>query len=250
MSLPLPLLGLSLLFSILLCVHVVRSGREMYWLFIILMFQPLGGLVYLVAIVMPEMMRGPAARKMGEAARDTLDPQREYREARQACDDSPTVHNRMKLAAAAADLGRHDEAEALYREAAQGVHADDPALLTGRARALVELNRPAEALALLEQLDGSGDAARTPQATLTRARAYQALGRVGEADRAYQDAVVRFHGLEALARQAAFLAEAGRKGEAQAVLADIDGRIAKANPHFRKEGRAWRDFAAMAVAGR
>ena len=74
MSLPLPLLGLSLLFSILLCVHVVRSGREMYWLFIILMFQPLGGLVYLVAIVMPEMMRGPAARKMGEAARDTLDP--------------------------------------------------------------------------------------------------------------------------------------------------------------------------------
>jgi Ca2+-binding RTX toxin-like protein len=41
--------GLSLLFSILLCVHVVRTGREMFWLFIILIFQPIGGLVYFVA---------------------------------------------------------------------------------------------------------------------------------------------------------------------------------------------------------
>ena len=34
------------------------------------------------------------------------------------------------------------------------------------------------------------------------------------------------------------------------MLAEFDGRIAKANPHFRKEGRAWRDFAAAAVGGR
>ena len=38
-------IGFSLVFSILLCVHVVRSGREMYWLFIILAFQTVGGIV-------------------------------------------------------------------------------------------------------------------------------------------------------------------------------------------------------------
>ena len=48
------LLGLSLIFSILLCVHVVRTGQQMYWLMIILLIQPLGGLVYLIAIIAPE----------------------------------------------------------------------------------------------------------------------------------------------------------------------------------------------------
>ena len=42
----LPAFGLSLLFSIALCVHVVRTNQAMYWLMIILMLQPLGGLVY------------------------------------------------------------------------------------------------------------------------------------------------------------------------------------------------------------
>ena len=37
----LPAFGLSLLFSVGLCVHAVRSGQAMYWLFIILMLQPL-----------------------------------------------------------------------------------------------------------------------------------------------------------------------------------------------------------------
>ncbi len=32
------------------------------------------------------------------------------------------------------------------------------------------------------------------------------------------------------------------------MLAEIDKRLERANPHFRKEGRAWRDFAAQAIA--
>ena len=52
------LLGLSLVFSILLCVHVVRTGREMYWLMIILMFQPLGGVVYAIINVLPDLTGG------------------------------------------------------------------------------------------------------------------------------------------------------------------------------------------------
>ena len=99
MSFGLPGLGLSLIISVLLCVHVVRTHREMYWLWIILLFQPIGGLVYLIAIVLPEMFRGPTARKLGRSAQETLDPSRAYRQARQDYDLAPTVHNQMKLAA-------------------------------------------------------------------------------------------------------------------------------------------------------
>ena len=245
-----PLFGgglLSLLLSILLCVHVVRTNQSLYWIFLILFIPVLGPLVYLIAIVVPELVGGTRAKRMGMAARDTLDPTREYRLARAALDETPTVHNRMRLAAAAAARGRHDEAEQLYREAAQGIHADDPTLLLGRANALIELGRAPEALPLVEKL-GEEQSVRGPATVLAQARVYDALGRFGEAESAYQWAAGRLPGLEGLARYAAFLARVGRKSEAADHLAEIDRRIERANPQFRREGRAWRDLAAQALA--
>ncbi|CAN5306174.1 tetratricopeptide repeat protein [soil metagenome] len=242
-----PALGLSLLFSIALCVHVVRTGQQMYWLMIILMLQPVGGLVYLIAIVAPEFMGGTTAKRTVQAARKALDPQREYREATQAVDDTPTVANRSRLAAAASGLGRHDEAERLYAEALQGLYADDPQLLLGRANALIELNRPAEALPLLEALGGQSTAGRTPHVALAMGRAFHALGRHAEADTALRWAAAHLPGFEGMARYAVFLAQTGRQDEAREALAEIDKRLAKTHAHFRKEARAWRDLAAGAV---
>lgn len=242
------LFGLSLIFSIALCVHVVRTGQQTFWLWIILMFQPLGGVVYLVAVIGPELLGGRTARRIGSAARETLDPHREYREAKAACDDAPTVRNQSRLAAAAAQMGRHAEAEALYAQAAQGVHADDPVLLLGRANALIELNRHAEALPLVERLAQDADHGRSPAAALARGRVYEALGRNQEADAAYNFAAGRMPGLEGLARYAAFMARTGRKAEAVETLAEIDKRLAKTNAAFLKEGRAWRELAATAIS--
>lgn len=247
LHLSLPLLGLSLLLAIALCVHVVRTGREMYWLWIILMFQPLGGLVYLIAIVLPELIRGPSAQRLGRSARDALDPMREYREAKAACEETPTVRNRLRLAHAASAFGRHAEAEALYRESLQGVHADDPALLLGRANALLELNRPAEALEMLDRLGRDETRGRTPAAALALGRAYEALGRTAEADEALRWAAERLPGFEGVARYAAFMARNGRAAEAREALAEIDRRMSKVKPAFRKEARAWRNLAAQAL---
>jgi hypothetical protein len=243
----LPSFGLlGLVFAVALCVHVVRTGQNMMWLYLILFVPGLGGIVYLIAVVVPSLTGSPAARMAREAARDTLDPGREYRMAKQAVDDSPTVYNRMKLATAAGAMGRWDEAEALYRLAAQGVHAEDPALAYGLAHALVELGRYGEAAPRLEQLEAANP--RTPQTALQLARAYEGLGRLADADAPYQYAAARLPGLEGIARQAAFLARTGRRQEAQEALAEIDKRIERLNSRFRKEARQWRDLAAEGVA--
>lgn len=245
----LPAFGLSLLFSIALCVHVVRTGQAMYWLLIILMLQPLGGIVYLAAVVAPDIMRGPTARRIGRSARETLDPGREYRQAKTACDEAPSVSNKIRLAKAAVALGRHAEAEALYAEAAHGIHSEDPVLLLGRAIALAELSRFAEALPLMDRL-GEEERGRTPAAAMTLGRIYEGLGRFDEAETAYQWAAGRLPGLEGLARYAAFLAHTGRGAEAREIVTEMDTHVAKANPRFRKEAREWRDMAARALSGR
>jgi hypothetical protein len=242
---PLELYILGLLFSIAMCVHVVRTGQNMIWLFIILFLSPLGAIVYLVAVIVPGWTGGPAARKAREAARDTLDPTRDYRQARQAAEDTPTVHNRMRWAAAAGELGKWDEAERVYREAAQGVHAEDPALAYGLARSLVELGRYAEARPLLEKLEA--DHPRTPQTALQLGRVYEGLGMTAEAEAPYNHAAARLPGLEGLARQAAFLARTGRQAQAQEAFDELDKRLDRTNPRFKAEGRQWRDRAADAV---
>jgi hypothetical protein len=234
----LPLIGLSLIVSIALAVHVVRTGRELFWLWIILIFQPIGGLVYFLAIVLPELTRGPAARRLERTARAALDPLREYREAKQACEDTPTVRNQS----------RHEEAERLYAEAAHGIHAEDPALLLGRANALLELDRGPEALAVLERLPRDDADAYTPTAVLALGRAYEAVGRTAEADTALAEAAQRMPGFEGQARYAAFMARSGRKAEAQAAIAEMDKRLTKLAAQFRKEGKHWRDLAAKALA--
>ncbi|MFY8209456.1 MAG: hypothetical protein ACOVOE_09015, partial [Caulobacter sp.] len=236
-SLPLPLLGLSLLFSIALCVHVVRTHREMYWLWIILLFQPVGGVVYLAAVILPELLGGRAAQKVGAAARQALDPQREYREAAKAVDDAPTVANRVRLALAATELGKHAEAERLYADSLTGLYADDPQLLLGRANALIELDRPAEALPLLEKLGETPTAGRTPHTMLALGRVYQALGRDEQAETALRWAADHYPGFEGVARYTAFLARQGRQDEARAQLAEIDKRLTKTHAHFRKEAK-------------
>jgi hypothetical protein len=237
----------SLVIAVLLCWHAVRTGRDSFWLWIILMFQPIGGAVYFFLNVVPDIFGGTTAQKVSRAARETLDPRREYREAKQACDETPTVRNQSRLAHAAAHLGHYGEAEALYAAAAQGVHDDDPALLLGRAKALLELGRAAEALTTLEKLGEDEAHGRTPPAALAMARAYAALGRTDEADRAFQWASERMPGFEALARYAAFMARSGRKDEARDIVRELDQRMAKLRGQFRKEAQGWRDMAAAAL---
>jgi len=245
---PLGLFALSMIFAIVLCVHCVRTGRDTFWLWIILMAPGIGGVVYVIVNILPEIFGGTTARRLSSAARETLDPHREYREAKAACDDTPTVRNQSRLAAASAHLGRHAEAEALYRQAAQGVHADDPVLLLGLANALLELNHPADALEVLARLSQDEGQGRTPAAALAMGRAYEGVGRIAEADAAFKWAMQHLPGFEAIGRYAAFMARHYRQGEAREAIADMDKRLAKLKPQFRKEGRAWRDLAAQALS--
>lgn len=240
----LPLILCSFAFALLLCWHVVRTRQEMYWLWIILAFQPIGGLAYLLIVLLPGVMRGPGARRAASGARKALDPGREHREALAAIALTPTVANRMRLASAAAGLGRWNEAETQYREAAQGIHADDPSLRLGRAKALLALDRAPEALVLTQALVTDEETPASPDAVLAHARALEAVGRTAQAETAYREAYNRVPGFEAIARYAAFLGAAGRRDDARALLIDMDDRISRLHGPFAKEARAWRDLAA------
>ncbi|MFZ2031449.1 MAG: hypothetical protein WAU68_14145 [Vitreimonas sp.] len=241
------LLILTYLPSLLCGIHAVRSGQQMYWLWILVIAPLLGPLIYFFAVLVPEFAGGRTARGVTRAAQQALDPERELRLAKQALDDTPTLGNRMRLAQASERLGRWQEAEALWAQCVEGPWAEDPAVLMGHTRTLIELGRYNDALQRLEQLKKLGREGETPQATLAFARVYEGLGRNDDADDAYRACVDRVPGLEAGGRYVAFLAKAGRRADAELGLAEIDRRLQKIAPPLRPEARQWRDLAANAM---
>jgi hypothetical protein len=233
--------------SIICGVHAVRSGQQLYWVWILAIGGPIGAAVYFFAIMMPDLAGGRTARRVGQVARQALDPERDYRLARAALDDTPTVGNRMKVAQAAAALGRWDDAETQWAQCVTAHWAEDPIILMGHANALLELGRFQEALARLEQVKALGREGETPQVALAFARALEGLGRFDEADAPYRYAADRVPGLEAGGRYVAFLAKAGRKDDARIGLEELDRRLGKIAPPLRPEARRWRDLAARTM---
>jgi len=238
---------LTYLPSVLCGVHAVRTGQQMYWLWILVIAPLLGPLIYFIAVIVPEFTGGRTARAVGRVTQNALDPERDYRNALRALDDTPTLGNRMRLATASEALGRWSEAQAMWAQAADGIGAEDPAVLMGHARSLLELGRYDEALARLEQLKKLGREGQTPQVTLAFARAYEGLGRNDEADAAYRNAADRVPGLEAGGRYVAFMAKVGRRADAETGMAEIERRLQKIAPPLRAEARVWRDMAARAL---
>lgn len=233
--------------SIICAVHVVRTGQQMYWLWILVIGGPLGAAFYFFAVMMPDMMGGRTARNVGKAARQALDPERDFRTAMRALEDTPTVGNRMKVAQAAEAMGRWSDAEAQWALCVEGHWAEDPTILMGHANALLELGRHAGALQRLEQLKALGREGSTPVVALAFARAYEGLGRNEEADDAYRFAADRVPGLESGARYVAFMAKLGRREDAEIGMAEIERRLQKIAPPLRPEARVWRDMAAKAL---
>ena len=233
--------------SVLCGIHVLRTGREMFWLWLFIIGPLIAPAFYLFAVLIPEWMGGRTARGLGRATQQALDPEREYRNAMRALEETPTIGNRMKVAQAAAALGRWDDAEAQWAQCVDSHWAEDPAVLMGHANALLELGRNQEALTRLEQLKKLGREGETPVVALAFARAYEGLGRNQEADDAYRFAADRVPGLEAGGRYVAFMAKTGRREDAEIGLAELDRRLTKIAPPLRAEARVWRDIAAKAL---
>ncbi|HSD69286.1 MAG TPA: PLDc N-terminal domain-containing protein, partial [Woeseiaceae bacterium] len=57
-----PLIVLSVIVQIALVVHVMRSGRQTYWIYLIVFMPVVGSIAYLIVEILPELLAGRQAR--------------------------------------------------------------------------------------------------------------------------------------------------------------------------------------------
>ena len=198
-----PLLGLvHILIAIYFAVHVVRTGRELYWLFILFMAPMLGSLVYFLAVYLPQSRLEHSLGKAAGAVRRSLDPGRALREAQQAFDLTPTAHNQTQLANAMLDAGMFAQAVQQFDACLRGPFAGDPDIRFAAAQARLANQQADAAIADLRALRTSHPSFREEQTMLLLAKCLAAAGQHAEAGTLFAEAVGRFSGIEARAEYA------------------------------------------------
>jgi hypothetical protein len=244
-----PALGLLILAIQVVCVtHVVRTGRPFWWIYLIVFAPLVGTIVYLGVEILPGLYRGPTARQAVARTAKVLDPGRGMRDAWRRLELSPTVENKMALAQEYLATGQPQDAVALYREALSGIHATDPALMLGLARALFSLGDTAEVLVTLDRLREANPDYTSPEGHLLYARSLEMEGRTAEALYQYAALIAYYPGQEARCRYALLLQMTGRVAEAHNLFEEIRKAIDYGPRYQYREQREWYQLAKRQLA--
>jgi hypothetical protein len=231
------------LLQILCVVHVVRTGRQFMWIYILLFLPGLGVIAYFIVEIAPGLFGSRTAHNVRRSAVKTLDPGRELRWRRQTLEDADTVDNRRLLAEALVASGQNAEALELYRGTLTGIHADDPGMLLGMARAAYGVGQYDLALHTVLQLGEANPRYQPVEAQLLHAMALEALGRDDEAADDYAALVTHAPGEEVRCRYALLLKRQGDRNAAKALFDEILNRSGRAPRHYRRQQHEWIDIA-------
>jgi hypothetical protein len=244
-----PILGVVMLGAQVLCaVHAGRTGRPYFWIMLILALPGAGMLAYFVAEIAPDLLGGPRARSAASGVVKLLDPERGYREALRNVEIASTTATRASLAEQCLRSGRTDEAIQFYRDLLRGMHATDPDLMLGLARAHFAREEFADVQTVLEQLREANPEYRSAEGHLLYA---QCLARQADIEAAlYEYAALAeyYPGQEAKSRYAALLQQAGRTDEARRLFEEVCRAVALMPKHARRVQREWAEFAKRHLA--
>ena len=242
------LLIVSVALQIACGVHVVRSGRQLYWLWILFIGSYIAVAVYVLVAVIPDLRNDPRSRRAARNVLHTFDPQRRKREIQQQLEIADTIENRRALAEESMRLGDYANAAELYRSVLTGVYKDDAAFLLGLARAQAGMEDFPAARATLDTLFGAHPNFRHNDAELLRARVLEADGQIDAALDHYRELASSYPGEEARYRYGLLLKRRERFGEARSVFRDMEKRARNAPRYYRKKEASWLDAAKRELA--
>ncbi len=224
-------------------VHAVRTGKEQFWLFLILGLPGLGCTIYFFTQVLPELGSNRKVREAKRSIVGALDPTRELRRRKEALTITDSIANRMALADECHEGGLLSEAWELYEQCLVPPDANNPDLLLKLATVQLDSGEAVAARASLERLIEHNPEFRSSAGHLLYARALAAVGEADAAQSEYEAVVPQFAGEEARVRFALFQQERGEVAAAQALFAEALLRAKQSPKYYREREHQWLELA-------
>jgi len=224
---------------VLLIIHIIKTGRDRSWIYIVLFIPVAGALAYLLIEVIPSLFQTRQGRAVKKTVVSAVLSGSRIKRLRNELELSNTFEKKCALADAFRENHRHDLAVPLYRESLSGIFADNVDVKHNLADCLFNLGQFQEAEEILASLDQAPGRLKKAAIFLLRARTLEALGKISEAEELYSRVAPEFPGFEGYARYALFLKNTGKHDEALKQLKIISGLSATLPPHNRRIEREW-----------
>lgn len=234
-----PILILTVIVQIGLIIHVIKTGRATYWVFIILIAPGIGSLAYAIVELLPELSGNYRARSAVRGVRKTLDPGGGLRRREKEHKLSGSVDATRHLAGELMDTGRYQEAIVHYEKALTGLYEHDPDLLVGLATAQFGNEQYDDTRQTLDRLIENNPNFRSSDGHLLYARSVEACGDHDKAREEYAAVSAYYAGAEARLRYGNFLEAQGDNEAALAEFEEITSAADLAPRHYRKAQKAW-----------
>lgn len=234
-----PLIFLSIIVQLALVVHIIKTGRNTTWVFIVLFFPLVGSLAYFIIELLPGLTNTRTAKNAQRSIARAVDPDKALREATEQYELARTAQNALTLARQHLERGNFSAARELYQRSLSGVHSDDPDLLLGLAQAHFGLAEYAEVISCLDSLKNAHPDKTAQDGHLLYARALEELGRTDQALHEYEALVGYYTGPEPSCRLATLLKAQGRVDEARALFESVLTRSKTAGKHYNTLYREW-----------
>jgi len=231
--------GFIYFFQILMIIHVVRTGRNMYWVMILLMAPGIGGLAYLIVELIPDLKNNYLARRAVRGVAKTLNPGADLRLRQKQHKLSGSVDAARHLASELIERGSYYEAIQHYEKALTGLYEHDPDLMLGLATAQFGNNQYEEARKTLDLLIEKNPDFKSPEGHLLYAKAVEACGDDEKALAEYKVVAGSYAGAEAQLRYGLLLERLGHNDAARIEFDEIINAAELAPRHYRKAQREW-----------
>ena len=234
-----PLFILSIVIQVAFIVHVIKTGRNTIWIWVLILLPLAGMLAYIIVELLPEMMGGRTGRRVSRKLQSVVNPNRHINEATRNYAVADTVENTIRLAEECLSKGLYQDAKPLFEKALSGIHEDDPDFMFGLARAEFGLNNFTATKSILDDLIVKNPNYKNVHAHLLYARAVEELGDQAAALKEYEVLDGYYPGPEASYRYAQLLRQKGDAEKARGVLEKIVNLSNTSGKHYNTIHKQW-----------
>lgn len=234
---------LSILVQVILIIHVIKTGRNQIWIWVLALLSIPGAIAYIVVELLPDVFRSRTAQRTARGFKKAMDPTADLRRYENEARVTGNVATKQRYAEELTRQGRYDDAIEQFKQALTGLYEHDPNLMLGIARAQFGKGDAAGARATLDELIRLNPDFRSPDGHLLYARSLETEGNIDKAIEEYRVLATSYPGAEAAVRYAQLLKSQGRSDEARKVARDLLEQARIAPAHYRKAQKSWLDAA-------
>lgn len=234
-----PIFIVSIIIQVLLVLHVVKTGRNTTWIWIVVMLPIAGSIAYLIIEVLPDIAGTRTGRKAKSKVIEVLNPDKDINKAASDYSIRDTVDNSIKLANECINKEMYEEAKQLYKKCLTGMHEYEPDIMYGLAESEYGLSNYVEVKTILDSLIVHNPEYKNQDAHLLYAKSLEKLGEVKQAIEEFEILDSYYSGPEPTYHLAMLFKQQGEEQKARALLKKIIHKSDISGGHYNRLHTAW-----------